>query len=79
MAIAVLKRFEDFKTLQKDSGLMVFYKIDPTTEDLLLYLSSEIVYCVRVVKSKLKQSKLEDFLISNFGENNFMEVRDLFD
>ena len=72
MAVIVLRRLEDFKTLVRNAGLIVFWQMDPQG-DLLLYASAESVYSIRLTVNE--PENLMIWLESNF--ERLMELRDL--
>ena len=74
MAIIVLKKLEDFKSIVNNANFMVFWTIDEATKDLLLYASSDSVYCLRLTVND--PEGLSNWLESNFS--NTMEIKDLF-
>ena len=74
MAIIVLKKLEDFKSIVNNANQWVFWMRDEESGDLLLYASSESVYCIRLNVND--SDGLENWLESNFS--NIMEIKDLF-
>ena len=73
MTIIVLKKLEDFKSIINNANQLVFWKIEEASGNLLIYASSDSVYCLRLNVNE--PEGLELWLQSNF--ENVMEIKDL--
>lgn len=74
MATIVLNKIEDFKSIVNNANQWVFWMLDKESGDLLLYASSESIYCLRLTVNDAEG--LNNWLESNFS--NTMEIKDLF-
>lgn len=73
MTIIVLKKLEDFKSIANNVNALVLWKIEKETGNLLLYTSSESIYCIKLTVND--PEGLNTWLESNF--ENLMEIKGL--